>query len=325
MSAGPTTVYLLIWIRKSAEYKPHILMHENVLGFPMRLLEETLSELYEFHEMILLPDKAGFPIERRRKYILGLLRLKMKQLICSNTKLLYFPKLWCLFFFLHYKFKIETDHILFKHWGYTLMWMFSWVGSRDSWMTSKSLRTHAMWFKVLPNPRTTFQHQWKNVWVLVSQSHWSEIIEMEICDFYLFVICSCTQVLSISGHCFHQGNTLICRSSLVSVHDMAKKSYQHWPSLAAICGQNTRKGSSDPSTAIKCMMWKHVMWCTCYFKAGKTLFSQEEQSFCWHMDYHLPIGQRRKWAHPNGITRALTIGAWQHWRAIPCTQCQILD
>lgn len=77
-SAGATTKYLLIMIRIVATWKPLLLLHENVLGFPLSLLLETLDELYEFEESVLQPQLAGFPIDRRRKYCIGRFRLKLK-------------------------------------------------------------------------------------------------------------------------------------------------------------------------------------------------------------------------------------------------------
>lgn len=74
--AGPTAIYLLIMLRIIAEYKPHLVLHENVLGFPLAMICDILQELYDFEEVVLQPDIAGWPIERRRKYMIG--RLKMK-------------------------------------------------------------------------------------------------------------------------------------------------------------------------------------------------------------------------------------------------------
>ena len=76
--AGPTAIYLLIMLRIIAEYKPHIVLHENVILFSLQLIAEVLEELYEFEQVVLQPDVAGWPVERKRKYIIGRLRLKLK-------------------------------------------------------------------------------------------------------------------------------------------------------------------------------------------------------------------------------------------------------
>ncbi len=76
--AGPTAIYLLIMLRIIAEYKPHIALHENVLPFPLEMLLEVLEELYEFEQVVLQPDIAGWPVERKRKYMIGRLRFKVK-------------------------------------------------------------------------------------------------------------------------------------------------------------------------------------------------------------------------------------------------------
>ena len=80
MAAGPTMLFLLILLRMVAEWQPMVFIHENVVHFPMVLLKDTLDELYDFEEHILQPQLAGYPIERRRKYCIGRLRLKLKLL-----------------------------------------------------------------------------------------------------------------------------------------------------------------------------------------------------------------------------------------------------
>ena len=82
-SAGHTIIYLLILLRMIAEWKPMIFIHENVLNFPISLLMEILDELYQFEEYLLQPQHAGFPIDRRRKYCIGRLRLKLRRLAAN--------------------------------------------------------------------------------------------------------------------------------------------------------------------------------------------------------------------------------------------------
>ena len=77
-SAGPTTLFLLILLRMILDWKPMIFLHENVLQFPLTLLEEILGELYQFEEHILCPQHAGFPVDRRRKYCIGRFSLKLR-------------------------------------------------------------------------------------------------------------------------------------------------------------------------------------------------------------------------------------------------------
>lgn len=71
-SAGPTMVYLLLLLRMVLEYQPDIMIHENVLQFPARLLEECLHGLYLIQEFVRSPDVSGsgFPISRNRKYLI---------------------------------------------------------------------------------------------------------------------------------------------------------------------------------------------------------------------------------------------------------------
>ncbi len=73
-------------LRIIAEYKPHIMLHENVLPFPLDMIRDILDEMYEFEQVILQPDIAGWPIERKRKYIIGRLRLKVKNFGLKKLK-----------------------------------------------------------------------------------------------------------------------------------------------------------------------------------------------------------------------------------------------
>lgn len=79
-SAGPTVIYLLILLRMILEWKPDILIHENVVSFPQGLLEEVLDSLYSIESHILHPQQGGFPIDRRRRYCICRFRLKLASL-----------------------------------------------------------------------------------------------------------------------------------------------------------------------------------------------------------------------------------------------------
>ena len=93
--AGPTAIYLLIMLRNIAEYKPHIFVHENVLGFPLAMILDVLQSMYDIEEVVLQPDIAGWPVERRRKYMIGRLRMTLKHLG-------------------HMKFQVSMFHFLFS-------------------------------------------------------------------------------------------------------------------------------------------------------------------------------------------------------------------
>ena len=79
-SAGPTALFLLLFLRLAAEFKPMMVLLENVVGFPMSIVIDVLGQIYDFTEMILQADAAGFPVERRRKYMLGVLRIRYETL-----------------------------------------------------------------------------------------------------------------------------------------------------------------------------------------------------------------------------------------------------
>lgn len=55
-----------------------LFLHENVLGFPLTLSTDILKELYEVEELVITPEIANFPVERRRKYAVGRFRLSLR-------------------------------------------------------------------------------------------------------------------------------------------------------------------------------------------------------------------------------------------------------
>lgn len=79
-TGGKSVLSLLVLLRMVAQYIPDIFLHENVILFPLCLLKEILDCLYSFEEVILQADHTGFPIERKRKYIIGRYRLKLTTL-----------------------------------------------------------------------------------------------------------------------------------------------------------------------------------------------------------------------------------------------------
>ena len=81
MSAGPTTIYLLLLLRMVASFRPLIFIHENVVAFPLKLLSDCLQEMYDFEEVVLHADQTGWPVERKRKYCVGRLSGKILQLV----------------------------------------------------------------------------------------------------------------------------------------------------------------------------------------------------------------------------------------------------
>ena len=84
MSAGSTAIHLLILLRMVLEWKPDLFIHENVIQFPMAMIMECLKEIYTFDSVVLTPESLGFPIHRRRQYLLGRLTSKWKILNCST-------------------------------------------------------------------------------------------------------------------------------------------------------------------------------------------------------------------------------------------------
>lgn len=95
-TAGKSVLSLLVLLRMVAQYTPDIFLHENVLLFPLNLLKEVLDSLYSFEEAILQADHTGFPIERKRKYIIGRYRMKLTILCVElfHKYSIFFHGLW---------------------------------------------------------------------------------------------------------------------------------------------------------------------------------------------------------------------------------------
>ena len=85
--AGPTIPFLLLLMRLVLEYEPEVFVFENVVPFPMALLEDALHCKYVLEEVFLFPDFSGcgFPIARQRKYIICRLSSHAK-LLAGNKK-----------------------------------------------------------------------------------------------------------------------------------------------------------------------------------------------------------------------------------------------
>ena len=76
--AGPTMFFLLVLLRIVIQYQPTVFIHENVCSFPTELLREVLHECYDVDDMLTSPTECGFPIDRKRKYCLCMLRCAVR-------------------------------------------------------------------------------------------------------------------------------------------------------------------------------------------------------------------------------------------------------
>jgi hypothetical protein len=77
---GPTMVYYTAWCSLRRLLQEACIVQENVEGQPLRLLEETLGDLYYIDEIILDPALLGWPVKRRRVW-----RLLTHKVKCSGT------------------------------------------------------------------------------------------------------------------------------------------------------------------------------------------------------------------------------------------------
>lgn len=77
-------------------FLPYLWVHENVVSFPGDMLKETLDADYHIEELLLQAEHSGFPVERKRKYTIGRLRVKLKSSGCYK----------------HIFFKVEVEGLL---------------------------------------------------------------------------------------------------------------------------------------------------------------------------------------------------------------------
>ena len=53
------------WVRLMRRDSPPIIIHENVVGFPLKMMQDELGELYEVTRLSVTPDDVGFGFIRR--------------------------------------------------------------------------------------------------------------------------------------------------------------------------------------------------------------------------------------------------------------------
>ncbi|CAE8652541.1 unnamed protein product, partial [Polarella glacialis] len=80
-SAGPTTAFFLILMKSVLQFLPDVFVHENVTTFPMDHIVSFLGELYDITFSQIDPaDDCGFPIHRKRVYLVAHLKYRHHQI-----------------------------------------------------------------------------------------------------------------------------------------------------------------------------------------------------------------------------------------------------
>ena len=74
---GPTNLAFLVWAGLRRLLRETFIIHENVPQFPVSILEQALGDLYIWHTAITTPVMHGWPVERRRRISIGILREKL--------------------------------------------------------------------------------------------------------------------------------------------------------------------------------------------------------------------------------------------------------
>ena len=68
---GKTTSALLAFVAMRRDFQEPYWVQENVASFPDAFLRSTLQDLYEIQSCVVDPSMLGWPIARRRKYVVG--------------------------------------------------------------------------------------------------------------------------------------------------------------------------------------------------------------------------------------------------------------
>ena len=71
---GPTAIVLVVWARMVLIALPDVVIVENVPQFPEALLVSLLGFAYAVASVILCPSLFGWPVRRRRRYAICVLR-----------------------------------------------------------------------------------------------------------------------------------------------------------------------------------------------------------------------------------------------------------
>ncbi|CAE8609464.1 unnamed protein product, partial [Polarella glacialis] len=80
-TSGKTVVYLLVLLKMVHQFEPDIFLHENVPGFPWKLLSSTLQCKYHVDKCELDPNRhCGVPIRRERVYAVCSLKKRIAPL-----------------------------------------------------------------------------------------------------------------------------------------------------------------------------------------------------------------------------------------------------
>ena len=65
-------------LRCVLQFKPHIFIHENVVGFPDAIIHQILGSVYTIETVLLNSLSHTLPISHKRKYSLRRLGTKLK-------------------------------------------------------------------------------------------------------------------------------------------------------------------------------------------------------------------------------------------------------
>ena len=82
---GEAFLALLCWVSCRRTHQEKVVIQENVRSFPVAILTDLLSDIYEIQHVIINPADHGFPSERPRQWIVMRHRTKTSSWGCPLT------------------------------------------------------------------------------------------------------------------------------------------------------------------------------------------------------------------------------------------------
>lgn len=67
-TCGPTSTAFVVMLAVILQGQPDVVIHENVIGFPLGMLVHHLGAMYQIDSAVLDPTSYGYPINRPRRY-----------------------------------------------------------------------------------------------------------------------------------------------------------------------------------------------------------------------------------------------------------------
>lgn len=154
---GATWLATCVYFMQRRQCREKALVHENVPPFMVSILQDMLGDLYIVQTLILCPSVYGWPIARRRRITILLLRSELEACICPYD---------------------QCTEALRRHCTYS--WMEFLIAS------SKELMTELEWSENLPTSvkhPAEFKSLGKDLRAIANESKWTRALSRESLEF----------------------------------------------------------------------------------------------------------------------------------------------